>query len=482
MAGLRRTGRIGRGTRAGFDVPAEARATFADLSPAAERFLDWLAEHPAATRHVDYRSRLPRWLRKRVHPMQTWPTLIAEAKLQRLRRAVEGVVGLVMSIPQRVFRGDPGRISKFYGLRDEGAVARMLRPPNGIRSAVARCDLVDTGDALKVLEVNMAGKIGGFDISIWEPKCRENRALAQFFAAEGIEPVHRDPFRALLAHVIRDTRRRSLVTAGELNVALGIEPVYRLFMVPMIRTLRAAYREQLAATDPQLTGTLVAVPYPRAAGGLSVRSDAVYYRKRRIHAVLESVVEDTPEDIYERFKAGCLSLYNGPMDRPLSDKRNLAVLSEHQDSDLFDARERALIHDHVPWSRQVVDHETSFRGANVSLAALLASHREELVLKPAQGLQGEGVAVGRFTTPTRWRRLVRTALADATWVVQEYCPSRPYPYQLGDQGVGLHDVVWSLFCTGCSYGGGYLRIMPRGVGSGVVNVARGAVRGFMYEV
>jgi hypothetical protein len=66
--------------------------------------------------------------------------------------------------------------------------------------------------------------------------------------------------------------------------------------------------------------------------------------------------------------------------------------------------------------------------------------------------------------------------------VQEHVESRPYLYQLGEQGSAVHDVIWGLFCFGNLYGGAFLRMLPKGSGDGVINSARGATEGILLEV
>jgi hypothetical protein len=117
-----------------------------------------------------------------------------------------------------------------------------------------------------------------------------------------------------------------------------------------------------------------------------------------------------------------------------------------------------------------------------TLPELLIAHREELVLKPSHGRKGQGVAFGYRTPPYRWARFVAEAVAGGGWLAQERVESRPYIYQSGQKGYGFYDVVWGTFCFGEMYGGGFLRMIPSGTGDGVVNVARGATEGVLFEV
>ena len=74
----------------------------------------------------------------------------------------------------------------------------------------------------------------------------------------------------------------------------------------------------------------------------------------------------------EAVKKGNLVLCNGPVARIVSNKLNLALLSEHQDTDMFTLEERETIKKHIPWTRKIVDVDSAF----------LLDRREHLVLNP----------------------------------------------------------------------------------------------------
>jgi hypothetical protein len=198
--------------------------------------------------------------------------------------------------------------------------------------------------------------------------------------------------------------------------------------------------------------------------------------------VLNYIADVLPQQIYWCHKAGTLSLYNGALTAVMSDKRNLALLSEFGDSEAFNEEERKIIHDHVPWSRVAVEGKTTYRGETVSFPDFLIASRDDLVLKLGIGHAGKDIFVGRFTPAEEWNRQVQEAVGHGGWMVQEYVAGYPYLYADGEGNVRPQNVVWGLFCFGSRYGGGYLRMLPRGVRRGVVNSGGGAVEGPIFEV
>ena len=62
--------------------------------------------------------------------------------------------------------------------------------------------------------------------------------------------------------------------------------------------------------------------------GLRERAGALWAGDRRIHAAVELHEEGTAAQALRCFKAGSLKLFNAPVRAVLTDKRNLALLSE----------------------------------------------------------------------------------------------------------------------------------------------------------
>ncbi|HKV13289.1 MAG TPA: hypothetical protein VJ725_34430 [Thermoanaerobaculia bacterium] len=443
----------------------------AHLSPAARRFLEYVLEDPERTRRLDHLA-----AGEFFAALQSWPTFVGGEKLAEIRRATVELTRLVKSIPERLFGNDARRIAAWYGFRNEALIAILLEPPSGLDGVLVRNDFIDTADGFKCLEVN-AGHIGGWQLRFFEQRVRTHPVIARFLAQEGVCAYHRDPVETMLRSIIAHDAGKPATADGALNVAIGMNARPPGDLEAQVRRV---YGHALEASGTGLTGEVAVCPYT----DLSARQNRIWYRDRwPVHAlVLMNAEAPAPEAVFRSFKAGRLSLYNGPINMLLNDKRILALLSEHAESALFTAEEQELLQRHLPWTRAVGPGAATWRGATAPLPELLLAHREELVLKPSRGSQGEGVTFGHLTPPDAWARSVAAAVAQGGWLAQERVASRPYVYQHGDRGYGMHDVVWGTFCFGASYGGGFLRMVPRGTGDGVINAARGAAEGVLFEV
>jgi hypothetical protein len=402
-----------------------------------------------------------------------------------MERVSTGLVRLVKSLPRRVFADDPERLRDFYGLPSAGLVRSMIEEPNGLAGAVGRGDFLESSAGLQCLELNLVSDLGGWQAPLWAEGYLRVPAFARFLAGRGLRVACRDTVALLFEHVVGEALELGRAH-GELNVALVL-PEGAVGQVSALEPwLAARYAEVLRRAAPSMAGALSLLSYPEVREG----GGGLWAGGRRIHAAVEVHQEGTAAPAYRAFRAGTLKLFNAPVRTILTDKRNLALLSELADrGEVLSGEERELVRRHVPWTRRLAAGTTGWKGSEVHLPGHVLAARQELVIKRAREGQGAAVYLGAATPEPAWRDLVTRALADGDWVVQERVRSLPYVHQHGERGWGLHDVVWGLFVFGDRYGGAFLSLSPRGEageggdgGSGVVNLTRGASAGVVLEV
>ncbi|HEU4556789.1 MAG TPA: hypothetical protein VFS20_03030 [Longimicrobium sp.] len=457
-------------------IPADARAAHRWLSPAAERFLEHLLDHPdQAAQLVGFEKGLPDWMTP--HDI-TWPTLVDARRVAEMERATVGVCKLIKAIPTVVFGGNLGAIAAFYG-SDPIVLAAAFSVRKYTNSIVARCDFIDTPGGLMCCEVNMAANLGGWHHGFWRERYLRHPVLMDFCAREGISPGGHDVLVTFCEHMIDDALDSGVIKeGGELNVAMPVnEPVTESAR----RAADEVYAELLRRTGRGVTGHLWLCS-PKAEE-LTFRGMDVYMGERRVHVFYEFSPVPPPLQVLRSQVVGRIRVYNGALMRILVDKRNLALLSENEGLEAWGEEDRALIRDHIPWTRLVGPRTTTWRGAEVQFPGFLLDHRDDVVLKRGLGLGGADVHVGRYLAPDAWEARVREAVEEGGWIVQEWVESKPYfyPPQPGAAPVP-HTVIWGLFCTGSRYGGGCLRMLPQGAGGGVVNGTHGAYEGAILEI
>lgn len=463
-------------------IPETIKELHRSLSPQAADLLAAAEADPASRQSLDLRSFALEGGWTYPYPLQPWPMFVGGPKLAEMRNALTGLRRLLASSLERFFGNDPERIARFYGFSDPSWLPLALTEPTGVEGALSRADFLDTPAGFKCLEFNFSVVLAGWDL----------RFLAgTVLGAPWLEPVLRqepgavyhDPLLATFEHWVSQAREAGLCAGGEFNVAYMHQKaesadVHRAFFA----LLNREYQRYLAELDSPLRGTLATGSYEEVTG----MGGEVQLQGRRIHAVLEAHRPPSPPTTFLAMKRRKILLYNGPLALLLGDKRLLGLLSETEGSDLLDARERALVRDHLPWTRITRPGWTEFQGERVMLPDWALRHREKLVLKAGVGHSGRGVHFGEATPPEAWEKLLDRAFSSQAWILQERLDPNPFWFQTPEasSGAGPHDVVWGLFALGERYGGGFLRMLPRSAeGRGrAINTLQGAAEGLLLEV
>lgn len=453
----------------------ELRATHLALSETDWKFRQLARNSEECLRRTTYRV-LDQPGPLLLNRLQSWPTFVSRERIREIERVSVGIAALVRKIPPLVFDNDPVRISEFFGIGDPQIAEVLLTEPDGIASTLSRGDFIDSEDGIKCIEFNFSPSLGGWETALLHKIHLEIAPTARFIKEEGIAVSSTNTIAMLFDHVLAQVLDRLGCCDEEVNAALLLTSGDPLSNDPAgLHYLGAEY---LAACSRRgVAGRLFAC-HPR---DLNLRRSLLFHGDQRTHAVIELGEEATGPEVYRAFKAGNICLLNGPVTALLTDKRDIALLSELADSGLFSAEERELIERTVPWTRQVRLGYVTYRGEREYLPDLLTSQQELWVLKDGQGWGGKGVALGRSTPREVWERYVENTLASGGWVVQEVLESRPYLYQSGEYGCVPHDVIWGPFVFGDRYAGVMLRMQPQAA-RGAVNLSLSATQGLVFEI
>ncbi len=129
-------------------------------------------------------------------------------------------------------------------------------------------------------------------------------------------------------------------------------------------------------------------------------------------------------------------------------KAFFAVLTDERNAALFSSEEKAVIRNHIPWTRVVADGRTLHYGESIDLLAFIRSARENLVLKPSDEYGGTGVTLGWETAEAAWDAAIERAASGKSgcWIVQERIPIRRevFPYIAPGGGVEFRDMLVDL--------------------------------------
>jgi glutathionylspermidine synthase len=150
------------------------------------------------------------------------------------------------------------------------------------------------------------------------------------------------------------------------------------------------------------------------------------YKRVLLSELVERCGLETP--LLKAVAARAVCMVNPPRSKILHKKASLAVLSDEQNSQLFDSEERGAIAAHIPWTRVVEQRQTEHEGRSVDLIPFILESRRRMVLKPNDDYGGAGIVLGWQTDDSSWEQAVTTALASPHIVQQRVAiPSEPYP-------------------------------------------------------
>lgn len=460
------------------EITDEIREAHKKLSQTSVDFIDYVEKNP----HI-----LDRSLYKGVMAIdfaliipQPWPGFVDSRMRLWLEEAGRDVFRLVKAAPQRIFGNDAQKIGEYLHVSPDIVEKQLYGvTPEHLKGILGRADFLYSPSGLKCLEYNVSASVGGWSIAFTEPVYLKEPVIVDFLKKSGAKVLNRSLVVVFFEHILEDAVNKN-PDAPEINVAVAIER-YGEHSDEVIRTthMDEIFRDTFQRQYPHLEGNIFFGDYPH----MDIVDNKIFVKGKPIHVLVEMYLGEVPKPFMDVFNAGNVLLYDGPVASLLSNKLFIAALSEHQDSDIFTPEERETIKTYIPWTRKVVPGDIDFHGETLDMEQLLLSQRENLVLKPADGLGGESVCVGKHTSGLLWKEMVKVAFRNKNWLVQEYVGSLPFLYQTGDNDCCGHDVVYGAFIFGEYYAGTFLRVLPKKKNvKGVINAHQGAEITVMLEV
>ncbi|MET9356581.1 hypothetical protein ABZY14_26865 [Streptomyces sp. NPDC006617] len=404
----------------------------------------------------------------------TRPAFLEAAEVEELEVDLNGIVDLLLSLPDRLFDGDLPAFAAAVGLNP--AQARLaLRAPVPEPARIGRADLYRDGTGFRLLEFNLSSALGGLQTPELNRLLLSDGRLARFVRDEGL--CFPDTVLAL-AEAITDATGAVGHPAPHRVALMDCAGGYRA-TEPEIRVLAGLLAPHGVEAVPCHTGQV------REAGGrilVDGRPVDLVYRFFTLGELTADAASATAAgallDSFARCGVPVLSPLRTSMH---GNKRALAMLWEERCRRTFTPREQELVRRLLPWTRELRPGTVTTReGTGVDLLDHCRRNRRRLVLKPAHGLGGAGTVLGRSATDEEWAALLRTAL-ERPHVVQELVTPQPEPFPAADgSGAGGWVLNWGAFLIGRRYAGSFLRGLPT-ARADVVSYAARAHAGCVFQ-
>jgi hypothetical protein len=463
------------------EIREEIKQVHDMLAKTNTRFLEYVQEHPRCLMASQFRE-IVEWKHTASKvKLQAWPVFINRQTRNLFAEAAVKVFNLIRSIPGRLFAYDPGRISAYYKIPLEHARYYLAGANEAyFAQLLGRGDFIFSPAGLKCLEYNIGSNLGGWQLPLWEGLYLQNPLIAEFLKGHHIKILNKNLLVSLFEHLLR-VNLAHFPEEEELNIAAAIyDKEIVQSMVSYDAYLNQIYRQLLEQLCPgrKVRGSVVFCMYD----DFQVQGESLYYRDKKIHLVLDYCGEEIPMELVILFKMGKVLLFNGPVSALLSNKFNICLLSESEESPLFTVEERESIKKYIPWTRRLVPGSTTYNGEEILLEDFVLARQEQLVLKPPDGHSGEGVALGSNTPAAEWRELMTEALNRQDCLIQDRITSYPLLSQWEETGSTEFDWVLGVYVYGSTYCGVWFRILPRSHGKGIINAHQGARVPIVFEV
>ncbi|MEU7169460.1 hypothetical protein AB0A70_33195 [Streptomyces morookaense] len=372
------------------------------------------------------------------------PLFADEPALQAAADDLLSLFGVLASLPDRLFDGDLAAYWAAVG-GEPGLVPLLRRwAPEQPRARFGRADLHRGEHGFSLLEFNVGGGVGGFELGELPRTLLATEDFARF-AAE---------------HALRHVRTGEHVAATLRAVAPRPSPVVALVCAP---GALARYRRPLAPTAEVLRTHGLDVLLGEL-GEVKENGGKLFVGRARVDVVLRYFAvdetdgcEDGLDAIVRTERAGNAVLWTGLDSTLLSNKGALALLSDPRCDAVLSAQERRLTDRILPWTRMLTP----------ALVDRCVAEREHLVLKPCRGFAGTGVVAGWTCPEPEWAGIVHRH-AGRGYVVQRRAV--PCPEPVVDPATGAAEdwiPVWGIFVTPHGYGGNAIRAQ-RATGGGVI--------------
>jgi hypothetical protein len=376
------------------------------------------------------------------------PWFAERAPVLRFAADLSAFLGLLVSLPQRLFGGDLSRYCSALGI-DRRRARLMCRLVSPSPSTYARPDVYFDGTDFRLLECNVCSALGGLDHAVVNAALLEVAEFREFADEWQLDYTDTASRFARALHEIADPvagSGRPVVAMVEWKGGMRAYLQRMRFFQEVMG--RAGLDIRLAEID-QLT---------LRAGKLFLDGTAIdmVLRYFSVDEICSDPAGEAAVDPVARAHEAGRTVLHTPLESYLfSNKGCLALLSDPQWRYGFTTGEAALIDRVLPWTRMLT----------AGLVPYVQANRESLILKPQSGFAGLGTVPGWATPPAQWEDTVRS-LAGHGYIVQEKVSPQAEPVLSPVTGEPEDWIpAWSFFFTGEGYAGSsFVRAIPAGGG------------------
>ena len=378
---------------------------------------------------------------------------------ERVLKRVNSALMEIVNTAARLYFEEP-QLRHYFPLSPEAQSLVEIDPGFPRSVTFTRFDAFLEGESYKVIELNCDAPAGGGYADVLEEILSGEKLLRPFFTEYSIK---------------REARRERVLSS-----LLEVWEEFGGYETPNIaiidwRNVRTwpeleSFKELFEAKGYKTT-----IADPRE---LTYKGGKLYHKNFRVHLIyrrvnFDELLErlDEIKDFIHAYQDKAVCVVNPLRSRLASTKSLLSILTNPEYDHFFTDEENRVKREHLPWTRRLVDADKFYGGKKIYLVDFLKDEKETLILKPAFGYGGKGVAIGRDSKDEDWNSMIDRALK-GDYVVQEYVniPIITLPVVVNRKLDFAYKKI-NLNCLIC--GGKLAGSFSRVSDESVINVARG---------
>jgi hypothetical protein len=332
------------------------------------------------------------------------PYLMTRRAFEQLARASETIVSALERVAQTALTDS--ELAAELGLSAEERALAAIDPGYPQALTVGRLDGVPSASGIHFVELNADSPAGLADQLLVE---RTLFALPHLHNFRGTSPLA--PDAALLDSLLRAYAAWS--GGQQKPTAIAIVDWVSADTGDETRVLAEVFEQAGHPTLRLDPDELVFDGRVLCARG--TRIDLVYRR-----VIVQELIERRGLDhaLIAAYRAHAVCVANSFRTKAMNKKAGFAVLCDPHFRELFSSEQRETIAKYIPWTQRVRPCSTEWHGRRVDLLELIATEREQLVLKPNDDYGGKGVLLGWCTSKAAWAAALDSA-ATHPMIVQE---------------------------------------------------------------
>ena len=397
-----------------------------------------------------------------------YPYLVDDKNMQQFNEFIEHFQKLALKVLLNFFEHDSSAFQRYMNLPEMTYQLLKARGIN-LQETLIRYDFAFNRDMLKLLEVNIGSKIGGWQVDLTNKYVMNNlhQLEGQGFKQTKAEHITKNLYRALLCAIEqleKPVKSRNILLIHD----EGMNQRWKDY-------LRLIYQQAKLKDCPE--GDLI---FSDTVDGLTISQEGeVSFKECQVDVVQLSIEERDQIPLEVMFKLIDAQMKNklvfpdSPLCMVLGSKVLLALFHESKTAGFLEKKELEFVKKFIPFSAPLSNNSVLWQGETWSIAELLSRNKDNLVIKKSISFQGRDVFIGRFTDTQSWQQVCAEKTEEGGWIVQEYCNNGSLLGVSPEHGLEYFKHVWAIFECGNRFSGMFVRGSAELI-DGVINSAKGA--------